>query len=181
MQRLALTVLALVGAGLAGCSAAVDDTAPETSSVEAAQVAAVITPEPAPLPCGTVLSPDPELLDETTDAAARWSVATGCPVTVGEGGVRIRLVSEINDNGTFRPGLTHYEADGVTLVIDLTAERTVGLTLPHELGHVLFPHPGHVDGETALMSHAGGKGRITAADLEYVCAGYGCLAFVPEA
>ncbi len=178
MQRLAAALLVLVCAAI-GCAAPVE-APPETASVAAAQVAPDAS-EPAPLPCGTVLSPDPELLDEVTDAAARWSAATGCAVTVGAGGTRIRLVEEINDNGTLRPGLTHYEADGVTLVIDVTGERTVGLTLPHEIGHVLFPHPGHVDGETALMSHAGGKGRITAADLEYVCAGYGCLAFVPEA
>ncbi len=177
MQRLAAALLVLVLAALAGCAAPVE-APPETASVAAAQVAPDAS-ELAPLPCGTVLSPDPELMAEVTAAAARWTVATGCPVTVGEGGTRIRLVTEINDNGTLRPGLTHYEADGVTLVIDVTNERD-GRTLPHEIGHLLFPHPGHVDGETALMSHAGGKGRITAADLEYVCAGYGCLTFKPE-
>lgn len=175
MQRLALALLVSVLASLAvGCAAPVES-ATATASVEAAQTAQ----EPAPLPCGTVFTPDPELLADVTAAAARWSAATGCDVRVGEGGTRVRLVSEINDNGTLRPGLTHYEADGVTLVIAVIAARS-GVVLPHEMGHVLDPKPGHVDGETALMSHAGGNGRITAADLEYVCAGYGCEAFVPE-
>lgn len=174
MQRLA-ALLVLTLAALVGCSAPVEPS-PETASVEAAQSA----PEPAPLPCGTVFTPDPELLADVTAAAARWSVATGCDIRVGQGGTRVRLVSEINDNGTLRPGLTHYEADGVTLVIDVIAARSAAVLI-HEMGHVLFPRPGHVEGETALMSHAGGNGRITAADLEYVCAGYGCTAFVPEA
>jgi predicted Zn-dependent protease len=90
----------------------------------------------------------------------------------------VRLVSEIVDDGVRRPGFTHYVDDG-SLVIEVTSERFAAV-IPHEMGHVLYPHPGHVQDATSLMSDAGGLGEITAADLEYVCAGYGCKAFVPE-
>lgn len=174
---IALALLAL-GAACKPESAEVVVPSPTTQAIEATA-----------LPCGLVLSPDPGLLTETETAAARWTVATGCPVTVGEGGTRIRLVDVIVDaagapvldsRGIPRPGFTHYGERG-ELIVEVTAARTVGLTLPHEIGHVLNPREGHVPDETSLMCHDGGLGLITAADLEYVCEGLDCEAFVPEA
>jgi hypothetical protein len=136
--------------------------------------------EPEPERCGMVFSPDAELLDETVDAAARWSWTTGCDVRVGEGGVRLLLVADIDlDNGLDNPGWTHPDETGRQWVIELVADRSAAV-LPHEMGHVLNPRPEHAVDEAALMHDYGGLGCITASDLEYVCEGLPCEAFAPE-
>lgn len=150
---------------------------------EAALTAAEAAPEPKH--CEVVLTPkDPTLEAETVAAAARWSQATGCDIHVGEGGVPIWLMPEIPYEDRFVPGLTGYYEDG-RLWIAVTPERQA-VVIPHEIGHVLHPHVGHVEDELplearqSLMSSGGGAGHITAADLEDVCSELACTAFVPE-
>jgi hypothetical protein len=172
-------LLALIALLLAACA---DEVSTSTTSLPS---------ETAPERCGTVLTPDAELLEETTRVAARWSAATGCDVRVGEGGAPVRLVPEIIDNGEAVPGFTlPLEGGGFEIIVsplrfDPRAAPNDGV-LAHELGHVLHPRDGHVEAQpgfvacTPLMCGNGGQGLITQADLEYVCAGYDCAAFVPE-
>lgn len=170
---MAAVMVTLIGTG---CAAEALD-APR--SEDAAEPAPLTAAEPAP--CGAVFSPDAVLLDETLDAVARWSDATGCDVRVGEGGIRITLVDVIIIEGepSGGPGYTRWK-DGAWL-IEVTDER-VPEVIPHEIGHTLNPdieQPHVVDG-VSLMTSAGGAGLITDADLSYVCSLLECTAFVPE-
>lgn len=171
--RLALAALPLLAACAGGVG--VESDPPSSDS-------AVLS---APEACGAVLSPDPELLEETVDAAARWSGATGCDIRVGDGGTRVRLLAEVWEGGVRFQGLVHQIESG-EVVIDVCPERLPAV-LPHEIGHLLYPHPQrHIAQEPgaasceALMCNGTGGESITAADLAFVCEGLACKAFEPE-
>jgi hypothetical protein len=197
MQRPALIRLAAFAALVAvACDPA--PSRPEYAATDTTQPALVTADAaPAPEPCGTVFTPTPELLEETTRVAARWAAATGCDVRVGEHGVPVVLVDVIPGHAPEDPGWGHTSvlADG-SFQIEVTAfrfeDRIAGdAVLTHEVGHVLNLRGDHLDcvvddaGAQMLktgpvMCTIGGAGLITAADLEYVCEGYPCAAFEPE-
>lgn len=161
----------------------------DTELPQAAEPSLPLVPER----CGAVFTPDAELLEETTTAAARWAAATGCDVRVGEGGILVQLVDVILDlegNPTSRKGVTRASDDMSVIILMVTPDRDAR-ALPHELGHALYPvereqYPrGHVhteDGQAceALMCSDGGLGFITAADLVAVCEGFPCATMTPE-
>lgn len=178
MNRLLLLAVLLLAA-CAGSEPSLDateETAPLAVAIETA-------PE---VVCSVTFTPDPELLAETRQAAARWSAATGCDIRVGEGGIAVRLVAErmVTPEGTEGHGHTYCPtSDPCTrsgLVIDVARDHHPA-TIAHEMGHALGSSSAHVEDESALMFHTGGEGAIVSADLCYVCETLGCSAFVPEA
>lgn len=182
-MRLALALLPL----LAACAGGVESDSP---SSDAAALSADLE---APEACGAVLTPDADLLEETTAAADRWSKATGCDVRVGEGGMPVHLVDVVID-GEGNPLPAHivggfHRGENAIYVTPL---RDAG-TVTHEIGHALVPRvdtavypDGHHDPEAvegpcdALMCPGGGLGHIKAQDLAMVCTGFACTAFAPE-
>jgi hypothetical protein len=189
------TVLFILNALLlAGCAEDVPEDAPIDLSTNAelqedAATEGHETAEPegllqhSPEPCGAVFTPDLALLEETTAAAARWAAATGCDVRVGDNGIPVRLVEMLFDElGNAQPdmwGLQSWTTGG-EIIIDVTGLRSESV-IPHEMGHALFPRHGHVEDGISLMCSDGGSGQITAADLTFVCEGFPCEAFAPEA
>jgi hypothetical protein len=174
MTRL-LALLALVLSACAGSAPSLDATE------ETAPLAVAVEPEPV---CAVTFTPDPELEAETRDAAARWSAATGCAVTVGEGGIRVRLVEDrmITPSGTEAHGQTFCPSDSCRrseLVIEVARDHAE-MTVAHEMGHALEASTAHVDDDGSLMAHTGGNGDITAADLTLVCSVLDCTVFTPE-
>ena len=176
MHLRALAILALAAIGCASESPA-EVTLPASPAPEVAAEAA-----PG---CSVVFSPDAELEAETAEAAARWSLATGCDIRVGEGGIRVRLVEEQmpTPSGTMGHGHTYCPGEACKrseLVIDVAREH-VARTIAHEMGHALGSTAGHVeDDESALMFHTGGLGLITSPDLVLVCTVLDCSVITPE-
>jgi hypothetical protein len=93
---------------------------------------------------GTRFSPVIELRAATERAAARWSAATGCRLTVGEGGIPVSLVDEVlTPAGERANGATDLLRDGAGQVVGCIGLR-IGRstadperTLLHEFGHAL--------------------------------------------
>lgn len=182
---MSIRTLVLVSAvAFSGCAVSFDENdaaAGVTTVTEDAVSVAQIDPVEAE-PCGMVFSPVPELLDATVAQAARWSVATGCDIRVGEGGVPVVIAEQIlAPDGTRRRGVAREES-GVLVRIEIeraTAifSNTLDTILGHEIGHVLGAHA-HAGCLMAspVVNHA----PICAADLEAVCASLACSAFNPE-
>jgi hypothetical protein len=158
-------VLAL--AGLMGC--ACGETADEAPTWPTAAAA------PA---CSVVLSPGPVLVDATAAAAARWSAATGCDISLGEGGVPVGLALSIpRPDGSEAPGMT--PADRSRIDINQRAgEPQRWRTVAHELGHVLGVDE-HVG--AGIMGDVGRLDVIDVAALASVCAHVPCSVMAPEA
>ena len=184
MTLRALGLLSLLSLACASAPAAT----PTAMEPAAVSTAALEAPVETPEPCQVVFSPAPELLEETTAVAARWATATGCDIRVGEGGIAVRIATDLGLSplGTKAHGWTHCPVDGETckrsaLLIDLTADHKAS-ALAHEFGHALGSSAAHLpdDEAPALMTHWGGDGLITAADLVYVCAALDCQLLAPE-
>ena len=142
----------------------------------------VSTLEPQPVAaCERVLSPVPELLEATEQAAARWSQATGCDIHVGKGGLPIVTAdaSEVTlADGTPKravydadKGEVRYRRGGILL-------HTAKTVVAHELGHFLGLHAHTPDNLMAEVNELGDA--IDAAALDGVCAALSCTAFNPE-
>jgi hypothetical protein len=172
-------LLALVALLLTACAGS----APSLDEATAGETLAPLATTPEPV-CAVTFTPDPELAAETRDAAERWSAATGCTITVGEGGIAVRLVEDrmITPQGTEAHGRTFCPADSCrrsALVIEVARDHAE-MTIAHEMGHALEASFAHVDDDCSLMAHTGGNGAITAADLVLVCAVLDCSVFTPE-
>ena len=187
MLRLALATFTTLFLACAGAEPSISSDASDAAQTGTLEAAAA-APVEAPV-CRVVFSPDPELLDETVAATARWAAATGCDIGVAEGGIAVRLVEQgwMSGNGTTADGHTFTterqpgELPGTNIEIDI-ARTHRALSLLHEIGHVLRWDDAHIeDAPAALMFHDGGRGRITAEDVTYACSGpIACMAFVPE-
>jgi hypothetical protein len=125
------------------------------------------------------LAPAPELDAQTRVAAERWSVATGCNISVGEAGIPVVLVDRIAKGIEGRFAVD--PADGqlkIRLLRGLSGERLQHV-LDHEMGHGLgVPSTHTADG--LMQSGSGMAARITAGNLEVVCSVSHCATFSPE-
>jgi hypothetical protein len=169
MWTLIATVAGLV---LVGCSAAGD-------------------PSVAPQAGDVVLSPSPELVDAVTEAAARWSAATGLAIVVADGGVPMRTVPDAIDPSGYRVcALTEVSpANGpVGMAIDIDPPANTGhavdQVIAHELGHIIArtfdPEMGDAHTPTGLMRPRNGTPEIDAVSLARVCEFAPCSVFAPE-
>jgi hypothetical protein len=130
-------------------------------------------PELAPT-CAVRFSPVPELTGATNSAAFDWGAATGCDVTVGEGGIPVVFSDAIVDKAEVdHPGGWQ---DGRILVH--TGQARLYHILLHEVGHALGGL--HVETDGALSGQKGYRNVIDAASLASVCAVLACPLFAPE-
>jgi hypothetical protein len=95
-------------------------------------------PEPEPAPCGLAFDPDPELLEATEAAAARWSAATGCDVRIEAGGIAVRIASTEQRGGHQAAARRNRETGEWAIgVAPGLLPWTADTLLTHEFGHVL--------------------------------------------
>lgn len=138
-----------------------------------------------------VLSPEPALAELTQEWASRWSVATGIPVLVGEGGIPVMGVDSIPDEDGKPPcGRTQNLFSGGEFLrtdnirVDTTpSERCAawGYALGHEIAHAIAPGITHPDeGLLRAPQRRGVELGIDAEALAAVCSAVECPAFQPE-
>lgn len=174
-------VRAIILAGLLGLACG------EAGEPAAAPVEGAATPVEVEVvdDCSRVFSPDDELLDETLDAAARWSATTGCDVSVGEGGMPVTLVAELlTSSGEYaNGGATVYARDGAFDGCDgLTVAETTddrARTVAHEMGHCLGAM-GHASDGLLMARPPTATEPINAAALALVCEALPCRVMAPE-
>lgn len=130
-------------------------------------------------PCGARFTPRPELRAAVEEAAARWTVATGCDITTGEGGVPVELASTLpyGEGGKEVPGWTRDDL-GLVLIHWRTTEDQRWRTVPHELGHALGGL--HTETDGVLSGYPRRRDIIDRAALGTVCARLACRSFSPE-
>lgn len=132
--------------------------------------------EPDGGPGPLVLTPDARLEQVTRDWAAKWSEATGLQVVIGDGGVPVRALDRVTNDGKEACGTTTI-TDGapVDIQIDMTPpDRCVGwgYMVGHEIGHALAGDPGHED--DGLMAQKPRLGVQLTVDADYVCSRVDC-------
>lgn len=170
-MRIPLLILALS----LTCCGAPGEPAPEESqeSVEAAGEA--LEPEG----CGMVFSPQDLLLEATRSAVERWSAATGCDLSIGEGGVAVELALSIEKpDGTQGPGITDPDLSRIRIHQRAGKEQRVR-TVAHEFCHVFGVGAEHSD-TTGICGPKGHTYDIDAKSLADVCSRIPCRAFNPE-
>lgn len=115
------------------------------------------------------------------DWAERWSVATGCAVTVGEGGIPLRLTADLHgQDGKKLAGDTTFDRQGRPLRIELDPAEFSIETIGHEMGHALALRPQHAaDGILSLRAPER-QPTISAETLATVCERHTCAVFRPE-
>lgn len=140
------------------------------------------------------LTPDSEIEGATRQAAAAWSAATGIPIVIGAGGVRVRVVDDLDACGRTH---TLRRPSGAMVRVDaIEIRRAVGKdcgrwprTVRHELGHAIqqwgsqdafLQHDGHA-AEGLMALHANSVQVIDGPALELACTGAPCTRFEPEA
>jgi hypothetical protein len=125
-----------------------------------------------------MLSPGPVLVDATALAAERWSAATGCAITLGDGGIPIGLVLSIKrPDGSEAPAMTPADRSRID-VNQRTGEAQRYRTIAHEIGHLLG-----VTDHVASNGVMGGEGHTDIIDdesLTAACAAWPCATFRPE-
>jgi hypothetical protein len=129
-------------------------------------------------PCGMAFDVQaPELLAATTQAASRWSKATGCDVRVEAGGTPIVVVNDLRTStGKISAGAMRHTGDNVCKRIDIDSVFGGPQTLTHEMGHCL----GAIGHAASGLMAEGAPGVINTVTLEHVCAQVECQAFTPE-
>jgi hypothetical protein len=114
--------------------------------------------------------------------ADRWSAATGCPVTVGEGGIPMSLTDDLHGkDGTKLSGNTTFDHQGRPLRIELDPAQFSIETLGHEMGHALALQPLHAADGVLSLRAPDRQPTISAETLSLVCERHACAAFIPEA
>lgn len=137
--------------------------------------------EPEGRSCALVLSPVSELLDVTVAAAARWSKATGCAVTVGTDGIPVITVGRIPTQDGNSSLLGRTDRDGAAcseIEVDADATEMWEHTVAHETGHCLGSGMHSVSGLMSADSPRGSK--IDESSLELVCSVAACTEFNSE-
>lgn len=162
--------LVLALAGLVGCACGESaDPAPAWSATASAPLAEE--------GCERVFSPASELRLAALAATERWSRATGCDITVGEGGTPILLVDDLpRPDGSQAPGST--EIDRSVLRVHARAVSRARVVM-HELGHGLGGE--HVESMGVLSGTEGHTDAIDTAALTSVCLKLPCMIMAPEA
>jgi hypothetical protein len=128
--------------------------------------------------CSVVLSPGPVLVDATAAAAERWSEATGCDITLGEGGVPVTLALDVlRPDGSQAPGMVPADRSRID-INQRTGEAQRYRTIAHELGHLLGAD--HVASNGLMSDQPGHVDAIDGESLAAVCAVLPCPAFRPE-
>lgn len=152
-------------------------------------VACVATPPPggreaatrSDLICRHTFGADGVLLGPAEDAAARWSAATGCDisVTVGVGDTTLALALSIpkGPGGREVPGWTSDDLTQI-LVHARAGESQHYRTIAHEEGHALGGL--HTETDGVLSGWPERRDVIDAAALATVCARLPCLWQEPE-
>lgn len=164
-MRPLVVLVALLAQACAGSSPPPDEEAPPEQSAYAS--------------CVVVLSPGPVLVAPTLAAAERWSAATGCDITLGEGGVPVTLALDIRrPDGSEAPGMVPADRSRIE-VNQRTGEAQRYRTIAHELGHLLGA--GHVEGRGLMSGEREHSDVIDGDSLAAVCAALPCPAFRPEA
>jgi hypothetical protein len=172
---LVLTALLAPGCVTADVPPSADDSAPGLSLTDAS------LPE-----CEVVLSPEPDLEAETGSAARRWSVATGCDIHIGEGGLPIRSEAYVYDpDATRMCGLATWDDARVAVqhveVAMVDVACLPAYTVLHELCHALSGIQGHtLSGVCASGTSKDKSTRIDEPSLQLVCYGLHCSRFAPE-
>lgn len=134
---------------------------------------------PGPSTCALSVAPDEALAADVTEAAERWSAATGCTLEVSDAGVPVVLVTSIvRPDGTEAPGMTSATLDRVEINVRVRGASRKRSVL-HELGHVLGGR--HVVTSGVLSGEKGYAPVIDGASLASVCERLDCPAFSPEA
>lgn len=130
--------------------------------------------------CSVTLNPVPELAEYTIHAAERWSTATGCAVTVGEGGTPVVLVPNPTlADGTPKRAVYDAEEDVIKYRSGDIVSWTAETILAHEIGHLLGCHR-HTN-KGLLIEKPALRQPIEYEDLECVCESLACRIMQPEA
>ncbi len=141
-----------------------------------------------PKACGLVLTPDARLAAVTASWATQWSEATGCEVTVGEGGVPVLDRDEaLGSDGLPTCGATervqtpegeHLRTVAITIAKYPPARCAPwGAVLGHEIGHALGGTSEHADDPDSLLAEQTKTGKVHTCDAEavaVVCAAIDC-------
>jgi hypothetical protein len=131
-----------------------------------------------------VFSPDPEPADATSDAADRWSAATGCNVRVGEGGLRVMVLDQVigRDGLSYKARVNFSGTPGnaTPLVMEIRRDELADAQrlVLHEMGHALGGHAHTATGVMRLSSDP--NAMIDKSSLDLVCANLACPDPDPE-
>lgn len=149
---------------------------------------------PELVPCSADVSPEPALVGYVLDAADRIRAASGCEVSIVAGGVPISYGPARLDDGRPACGATRVAYSEEDMVIQSvgpvaidseTCPETVGLTVTHELIHVLMDYPGHfwfgdIHAESGVFASPAVDDLIDTGTLTTLCGQVRCTAFAPE-
>lgn len=135
-----------------------------------------LTPLPA---CEAVFSPVDSLRDAAEEAALRWSLATECDVTVGDGGVPIEraLSLPFQEGGAQAPGWTRADRQ-LVLINQRTGGDQLYRCMAHEMGHALGGL--HTETDGVLSGSKVRRDVIDEAALDTVCRVLPCRGRHPE-
>jgi hypothetical protein len=134
--------------------------------------------------CGISFVPDPELLEATEIAAARWSAATGCSIQTGEGipiYAHDRLYAVLEPSREICGLATWSENNAEVIRLDISLSCDVEDATAHEVGHAIAGLKGH--SRSGVMASGHNENRTPVIDtpsLELVCYLFPCLLFNPE-
>jgi hypothetical protein len=122
---------------------------------------------------------DESLRDATEEAAARWSVATGCDIVVSSSGVPIERAWSLpyGPGGLQSPGWTRPDRQLVLINWRTEGEQTYRC-LAHELGHALGGE--HTESDGVLWGKPGRRDLIDREALDSVCRTLPCRVRNPE-
>ncbi len=134
-------------------------------------------------PCEAAFAPVESLRQATEDAAARWSLATDCDISVEAWGtpgavpIERALSLPYQDGGAEAPGWTRDDRQ-LVLINQRTGAEQLPRCVNHELGHALGGE--HVVGDGVLSGKKIRSDVIDTPALESVCLRLPCRGRHPE-